>query len=245
MIALQPRLALPPPFRTVDDVIHGLAGLDSQFQTARDPRGFFAMAYVATTGTIAQWITRGAFLDNQAMARYVVAFGNAYRRALSHFEAGDHFRVPIAWQQSFTTCDSRRGSVYQLLMLGINAHINHDLPYAVIESGIDVHCGGCYKDYARIDDVLQLNIPVVRQRIAGTYGAELPLSRGWLGRIAEARMAFGFRRARRNAWAMAQLLARARSAPEREWADRIIAGRAASEGEKILGLRKFGGRKHS
>jgi hypothetical protein len=158
MIALQPRVAIPPPFRSADDVVMGLAELDRRFQAARDTRGLFVMAYVATTSTIAQWIARGAFLDNQAMARYVVAFGNAYRRALANFDAGDYASVPVAWQQSFVTCRARSGSVYQSLMLGINAHINHDLPYAVIESGIDVNSCGCYKDYVRIDDVLRLNI---------------------------------------------------------------------------------------
>ena len=126
-------------------------------------------------------------------------------------------------------------------MLGINAHINHDLPYAVTESGVDVNCCGCYKDHARIDDVLRLNIPLVRQRIADAYGAELPLSHGWFRRIAEARMALGFNRARKNSWALAQLLARARTQPEREWADRVIAGHAASRGQKILGRLKSGG----
>ena len=88
MIALQPRVAIPPPFRSADDVVAGLAELDRRFQAERDPRGLFVMAYVATTGTITQWIARGAFLDNQAMARYVVAFGNAYRRASCEFRRG-------------------------------------------------------------------------------------------------------------------------------------------------------------
>jgi hypothetical protein len=225
---------VPPLFRSVDDVVAGLAALEGQLQAKRDLRGLFVMAYVAITQTIGQWIDRGVFLDNAAMARHVVAFANAYRRALADCVAGERSRVPLAWQQSFDACDERNRSVFQCLMLGINAHMKRDLPYAVIEAGVDVNCNNCYQDYVRIDDALRQNIPLVRRRIAEVYGAELPDSARWLGRLVDFRIACDFRRARRNSWTFAQLLARADTESARAQVDRVIEERAASAGRKIL-----------
>jgi hypothetical protein len=230
------QLALPPPFESVDDVAAGLAALDRQFRAARDLRSLFVTAYMATTHTIGQWIDQGVFLHNQAMERYVVAFGNEYRRALADSVADQRDRIPMAWQQSFDACDERIG-LLQCLMLGVNAHIKRDLPYAVIAAGIDVDCSNCYQDYVRIDDVLRLNMPIVRRRIADAYGAELPLTQRWFGGLADAGMSRDFRRARRRSWEFAQLLARAETESARARVDRLIEEHAANEGQKILGLK--------
>ncbi len=227
---------MPPPFHSIGDVAAGLAALDRQFRSTRDLRGLFVMAYVATTGTIAQWIEQGVFGDCAAMTRYVIAFANEYRRALADRVAGNHSSVPIAWQQSFDACDERSG-VFQCLMLGINAHMKRDLPYAVIAAGIDVDSTDCYEDYVRIDDVLRLNMPLVRRRIADAYGAELSFTQRWFGGLADAGMARDFKRARQDSWEFAQLLARAETESARALVDRTIEEHVAIEGQKILGLK--------
>ena len=232
-------LAVPPPFQSVDDVAAGLGALDRQFRAARDRRGLFVTTYIATTHTIGQWVDRGIFKDARAMTRYVVAFANAYRRALADSVAGERNRVPVSWQQSFDACGDRNRSGFQCLMLGVNAHMNRDLPYAVIEAEVDVNCTSCYQDYVRIDDVLRLNIPLVRRRIADAYGAELPLVQRWFGRLGDARMMRSFERARRNSWEFAQLLARADTDLARAAVDRVIEERSEIEGQKILGVKNF------
>jgi hypothetical protein len=232
------RLAVPPPFQSIGDVAEGLAALERQLEAMRDRRSLFVTTYIATTRTIGQWIDRGIFRDGGAMTRYVVAFANEYRRALSDHAAGERARVPVAWQQAFDACDQADRSVFQCLMLGINAHMNRDLPHAVTEAEIDVNSAGCYQDYLRIDDVLQLNMPLVRRRIADAYGAEMPLVQRWFGGFGDARIMRGFRRARKNSWELARLLAQAHTPSARADVDRVIEERSAIEGEKILRLRQ-------
>jgi hypothetical protein len=219
-------------------VVAGWATLDRQLRAARDLRGLFVMASIATTHTIRQWIDRGVFLNNHAMARCVVAFANAYRGALAACVAGERSRIPVAWQQSFDACDEGSRRVFQCLMLGINAQVNRDLPYAVIEAGIDVNCARSYQDYIRINDAVRLNIPLVRQRITHVYGAELPLSQRWFGHLVDPRIACSVRRARQHSWTFAQLLARADTESARAQVDRMIERRATLAGRKILGLGK-------
>ncbi len=238
MLTYRKALEVPPAFQSIGDVAAGLAALDCQFRSARDLRGLFVMAYVATTDTIGQWIDQGVFQDCAAMTRYVVAFANEYRRALADRVAGNHSSIPVAWQQSFDACDDRSG-VLQCLMLGINAHMKRDLPYAVMAAGIDVDCSNCYQDYVRIDDVLRLNMPLVRRRIAEAYGADLSLTQRWLGGLADAGIARDFRGARQRSWEFAQLLAAAKTQSARAAVDRAIEERAAAEGQKILGLSRM------
>jgi hypothetical protein len=239
MLTRRKALEVPSHFESIGDVAAGLAALDRQFRSTRDLRGLFVMAYIATTDTIAQWIDRGVFRDNQAMARYVVAFANEYRRSLSRWVAGERVGIPVAWQQSFDACEERSAGVFRCLMLGINAHMNRDLPYAVIKAGVDLNCAGCYQDYVRIDDVLSLNMPLVRGRIAEAFGSELPFIQRWLGQFAGAGIDRGFRRDRQNSWAFAQMLAAAKTKPARVDVDRAIEQRAAAEGERILGLARM------
>ena len=229
---------MPPLFQSVGDVVAGLAALDRQFRSTQDLRGLFVTAYVATTGTIAQWIDRGIFLDNPAMARYIVAFANEYRYSLAHSVAGRRSRIPIAWQQSFDACEERSASIFQCLMLGINAHINRDLPYAVIAAGVDPDGSGCYQDYVRIDDVLRLNMRPVRRRIADVYGHKLPLIQRWFGELATAQIDRSFRRDRKQSWEFARMLSAAKTEAARAEVDRAIEERAAAEGQKILGIRR-------
>jgi hypothetical protein len=235
MLTRRNALEVPPRFQSIGDVAAGLAALDRQFRSTRDLRGLFVMAYVATTDTIGQWIERGVFQDCSAMTRYVVAFANEYRRALADCVAGNHSSIPVAWQQSFDACDRGNG-VFQCLMLGINAHMRRDLPYAVIAAGIDVDCNNCYQDYVRIDDVLRLNMPLVRRRITDAYG-DLSLTQRWFGGLADAGLSRDFKRARQRSWEFAQLLARAETESARAQVDQMIEEYAATEGRRILGTR--------
>jgi hypothetical protein len=180
-------LAVPTHFRSVADVVAGLASLDGQLRVSRDRRRLFVMAYGAMTHTIAQWIEQGLFQDGAAMARCAVAFANEYRRALEDSAGGWHSHVRVAWQRSFDACVERQ-AVFPRLMLGINAYIKRDLPYALIAAGIDVESSACYRDHTLIDDVLKINMPVVRRRIAEEYGAEIPLRERWFGQFATAKI---------------------------------------------------------
>src|SRR5260370_1324444 len=94
-------IEVPTPFERVDDVVDGLTDLESALVNAKDRRGVFVSAYLVITQTLHEWISQGLFLENEMVARYLVAFANAYRRALAHYEEGEAFEIPKAWQQSF------------------------------------------------------------------------------------------------------------------------------------------------
>lgn len=230
----EPWFPVPPPFAAIEDVVAGLAALEATLANVRDLRGLFVMTYSASTSTIQRWIDQGTFLDNQMMARLVVTFGNAYRSALAEYAVGERSRVPVAWQQSFDACIARSGTALQCLMLSVNAHVNRDLPYAIVDAGVDVNCTHGYSDYARIDGVTPLSVALARRHIARVYWRDIPISQRLFGGSMEALVVQSVERARRHAWTLAQRLVRAETDAARALVDRMIESRAALVGEAIL-----------
>jgi hypothetical protein len=236
-IAARSPIPVPAPFARVHDVIAGLTQLENAFVAAKDRRGVFVTAYLVITRTIQEWIDRELFLQNEMIACYVVAFANAYRQALAHYEAGERLAIPKAWQQSFDASHAGDASIIQDLLLGINAHINHDLPYAVLQGGLNVHCDRCHHDHTRINDSLRLATPLVRQRIAAIHRRGLHITNWIFGRTIDEAVAYTFQRARQNSWALAKALDAARRADQKACLGDMINDRAASAGRTILAHR--------
>jgi hypothetical protein len=225
---------VPPEFKSVADVIRGLSELEKVFIARQDRRGVFASTYLLTTTTFKKWLDAGRFLNTDLIACYVVAFANLYRQALAEFEAGAREAVPVAWQQSFDAAQDASISVYQNLVLGINAHINHDLPYAVLNGGLDVHCDHCYQDHTRMNDALRAATPRIRRRIASLYQPSLHVMNWLYGWTIDEAVGFAFERARQIAWQSAQSLAAAEGQAEQIQVGNRIKDRAALAGRMIL-----------
>jgi hypothetical protein len=238
----KPETLIPSPFRTVDGVLAGLCALEAAFVAAGDRRGVFTTAYVVTTTTFKHWIENRRFLQNDLVARYVVAFGNLYRDALAADENGEPWAVPAAWRQSFEASRTRRTSIFQDLLLGINAHINHDLAHAVIRAGLNVDCNTCYQDHTRMNDALRLATQLVRRRVAANYSRWLNVANWLYGRAIDAAVATSFEKARDNAWTWAKTLARADSEAERTEVASTIDRRAELAGGQILARRRSPGK---
>jgi hypothetical protein len=228
------RVSVPAPFTRVRDVVEGLTCLEDVFLARGDRRGVFVTAYLTVTQTLDSWLDRGLFLQNTLVADYVVVFANAYRQALASHQEGSPDNVAMAWRQSFEACRDPRVSVFQHLLLGINAHINHDLPYAVLQGGLDVRCQRCYHDHRRIDDALRVATPLVRRRIAALYQRPLRVANYLYGRMIDDAVSLTFERARQHSWVMAKALEAAGPSSERLRVGALIDRRAASAGQLIL-----------
>jgi hypothetical protein len=227
------QLTVPPRFTRVRDVVEGLAHLEEELVAQRDRRAVFVTAYLTITRTIEAWLERGVFLQNAVVAAYAVAFANAYRHALASYEQGRPDEIPAAWRQSFDARLDARVSVVQHLLLGINAHINHDLPYAVLQGGLDVHCDRCYSDHTRINDALRVATPFVRRRITAAWPRRYHLVGYLYGPMIDEAVAMTFVRARQRSWALAKMLDTAPPA-ERLRLRAFIDERAARIGDRIL-----------
>ena len=225
---------VPSEFRSVHDVITGLAELESLFATSQDRRGVFVSAHLITARAIHEWIERGRFLENELVGQYLTAFANGYRQALADYEQGRQSAVPTAWQQSFDASRGGNTSIIQDLLLGINAHINYDLPYAVLRSGLNVHCERCYQDHTRINDVLRLTAPLIRRRIAILYRRSFHVINWLCGWVIDSLVGLSFKQARENSWLLAKALDSAQRVAADPGVKNMIDARAAVAGRMIL-----------
>ena len=151
---------------TVAGVIARMREIDAAL-AADDGVAVFNRMYLTVTERIAEIIALpgdGAirFSDAQVMTDLDVGFANLW---LAAYDADAARRsVPAAWRPLF---DSRRGGrlPVQYAIAGMNSHIEHDLPIAVVDTckahGLapaDVH-----QDYEAVNDVLaQVEAPIRR-----------------------------------------------------------------------------------
>ena len=100
---------------------------------AGDAAGFFPAMYVRVTEDIAARISAGQFDDGERMAQLIDAFAGHYIGART-----GQIAVPRCWQATWDVAADDHLLIAQHLLLGANAHINHDLALAVVEVADDV-----------------------------------------------------------------------------------------------------------
>lgn len=227
-------LALGAPWQRVEDVAVGLAALERGFIERRDRRAVFVTAYRLITGQIQDWIAAGRFADGDWAARYLVAFGNLYRRALEAWESGARDEMPKAWRIGFEAAAAGRTLVIQDLVLGINAHINHDLALALGGVGIDPDRPRHYADHTLVNAALRGATDTLQTCIANMYAKGLGVLDRLLGRLDEEFTLFSVEVARENAWVSAVALVDARAEAERQRAAATLEARAGAMARLIL-----------
>ena len=117
-----------------DDVGALMARMEADLadlEAAGDRRRHFHATYLRTTRAVADEITRGGFVDGDWMRRWDVAFAEFYLDALDADRAGRPVAGP--WRIAFDAARDRTDlPPLRHVLLGMNAHINYDLPQALL-----------------------------------------------------------------------------------------------------------------
>jgi hypothetical protein len=96
-----------------------------------DARRFFHATYLRTTQAVADEIERGGFADSDWVCRWDLAFAEFYLDALAADRRGA--TVPAPWRLAFEAArDQPDLPPLRHVLLGLNAHINYDLPQALV-----------------------------------------------------------------------------------------------------------------
>lgn len=208
-----PPLASPIIGGTIDEVFERMTKLADSDQQLGCRRAIFLQLYVMVTGAVREKVRRGDyFQDSQWAARYLVAFANLYAAARYRYDRGE--AVPKSWRIAFQTADNGTGLVLQDLLLGVNAHINHDLALALIEATIDPNRDRRYHDHNAVNRILEDLTNASQDKIAALYAPGLAMADELAGPLDEVASAFSIEHARENAWRHAVSLASARTGLE-------------------------------
>ena len=95
---------------------------------AADASGYFPAMYARVTSAVDDAIAAGRFADGSGMATFARTFAARYLVPRSGQPP-----VPGCWQAAWDVSADRHLLVVQHLLLGVNAHVNHDLPLVVVD----------------------------------------------------------------------------------------------------------------
>lgn len=224
-----------PDLRPVEGVIRRMEAEATRFRDAQDRHGFFACLYLATTRAIVHGIAAGRFRDGPTMVRFDVIFAGHWFRAVNAHRNHEGKPASAPWAAAFAAGRDPDLFIVQHLLLGMNAHINDDLPRVVAElldAGHDAHL--LYDDYNTVNDILAEMIDRVQGQL-NTLSPALAKVDRWLGRLDEGLFDFSIVKARAAAWDAALALRKAGppDSPGRAAAEDALEARTAALAARI------------
>ncbi|MBE9016311.1 hypothetical protein C7Y66_25565 [Chroococcidiopsis sp. CCALA 051] len=119
-----------------------------------DHDAVFALNYLRTTEVFQQTLDEIGYSDPSAVVREDALFAEYYFRAYDAYRRGKKEDVPLAWQITFDAAQNRSVSGSGNIALGINAHIQRDLPFVLYELYLQGRPVS-YEDHTRVNDFLQ------------------------------------------------------------------------------------------
>ncbi len=118
-----------------------------------DHDALFALNYLRTTEVFLQTLGEVSYADPAAVIREDALFANYYFRAYDTYHSNIG-KVPPAWQVAFDATQRRSVSGAGNLALGINAHIQRDLPFVLYELYLQGRPVS-YEDHTRVNEFLR------------------------------------------------------------------------------------------
>ncbi|ETI69793.1 hypothetical protein BAVI_05729 [Neobacillus vireti LMG 21834] len=229
-------------FQTIQQVLDVMTEKLLALQRNEDHRVVFHHVYLLMTKEMQKRLSSGFFLDSDWMERVLVGFANFYFHAIDAYEAG--LPCPPAWDLAFRITSENKGLVLLDALLGINAHINSDLPVVMYEILKEDQAWPDarimlrrHQDHNRINDVLKDLIDIVQDELALHYDRFIHLIDLLMGRRDESFASFVLNHCRTNVWYNTELLLDASDEDQRNFLRQQIENDAHTIGLKIADSR--------
>jgi hypothetical protein len=151
-----------PSVKCVDTEIRRLRAAQTRFRC--DHRGVFATTYLELTRELRRTVRRDPHFFHWPRYLYLedALFADVYFNSLRANRSGRP--VPAAWKIAFDTARSGQVNAAQDMLLGINAHVQNDMPFVVAALGLRSPKGASRKpDHDKVNLILDAAYePVVR-----------------------------------------------------------------------------------
>jgi len=151
----------------VDSVTGAIARMEAieAALPAADGLACFNRMYLDVTTQVNSQLGQGFFADPVFMTNLDVAFANLYFAAAD--SAADPATVPLAWRPLVERRAVAGIEPVQFALAGMNAHINHDLPLAMVSTstalGTTPEADPHFADYQKVDQLLDGAEQSIRQ----------------------------------------------------------------------------------
>ena len=198
------------------------------------------LAYLRTTQTY-KWARdqAGYFIDPAWVNHEDAVFANYYFSAYDSWAGGDRSHVPAAW---LTALDSARDHTVTSsgdLLLGMNAHINRDLPLVLAAIGTTAPDGTSHRpDHDKVDEFLRAVLPPLIAELAARLDSDIVTIRTPFGvgpnGLFQQLLAW-----RKTAWQNAVLLTNAPTPQARANLLQEIERTAANQAQSIVAANRY------
>ncbi len=188
---------------TINDVIQALDDVISKSQDEQSPVGYFAALYRKVTLKVKEGIEQDYFEDGPRMEQLDVIFAKRYLLALEQYKSNTN--PIVSWNRSFEYTKRYWPTVFQHLMMGMNAHINLDLGIAAAQVSINKDISRLENDFNRINEVLAGLVEDVQHDLTEIW-PELKWVLKVFGRVDNWLINFSMKLARNGAWRFATKL---------------------------------------
>jgi hypothetical protein len=214
MFAYDPQLlaAVSTPPASIADVMHTMETIDS-ICVDGDGLKWFNWLYQQVTASVEARVAAGGFTDGAWLAALDVQFAGLYFSALKSRLSGAS--TPGCWRALFDRRNQVAIARIQFALAGINAHINHDLPIAIVATRkaagtVPGHSTPQYADYTGLNGTLDGLIDKAKHELhLRLLGDALPP----FSHVEDTIAAFSVSAAREAAWDNAEVLWALRSFP--------------------------------
>ena len=198
---------------SVEDVINVMHGLDDILQN-EDGLKWFNLLYMKVTEGVRDSPPAEGWENPRYVERLAVVFAGLYFGAIASWQR-DHDSVARSWAPLFRSRQKGRIARVQFAIAGKNAHINHDLPIALVqtseEQGVVPRRGSPeHRDFERVNSILEVVAEQVKQFLATGIVGEIDQE---LGRLDDVVALWSVRKARETAYTNGEILWQLRAAP--------------------------------
>jgi hypothetical protein len=196
---------LETPPASIADVLAAMRAMDAATVDG-DGLKWFNWLYFQVTQAVEARVALGGFRDAIFLSELDIQFAQLYFNSLRNFLSGA--ALPDCWQALFSQRNQTALARIQFALAGINAHINHDLPIAIVstcqlESLSPQHTTTQYTDYTSLNATLDSLVEEAKQTLnVGLLGEALPD----LSQLENTIAAWNVSAAREAAWNNAELL---------------------------------------
>ncbi len=145
----------------IDDVLQAFETLGHDLPAAEmEGLNHFNQTYLIITRNVRQRLKAGEFEHPEFLERFDARFAYYYLHALQNYLEGGS--VPRAWQHAFRAAKRTHASPLICMALGVNAHVNNDIPQVLLDCRANRRI---YPDYVRVNAIIRRSLDEVIDNI--------------------------------------------------------------------------------
>jgi len=202
-----------PTAACVDGVIVDMIENWEPIDAACDARAVFALTYLLTTEAFRETLDTGFWQDQDAIIQLDREFADLFFAATDAYDDGS---APLAWTVAFDAATAGRTNAVQDVFLGMNAHIQRDLPVALAAVGLVKADGTSRKpDHDAVNGILAGVLDHIEDEIGRRYDPLITFADASPSPVDEMGALEMLKLWREIAWRNAERLTLARSDAER------------------------------